>query len=80
MVLHSRPFRFFVSLLGLYVAAGSSSNGKIFIWSAKTGKLVRKLEDGHEFGVCGFAWGRGGTTSGQQVASVDKMGRLVLWS
>ncbi|KAG7360971.1 WD repeat-containing protein [Nitzschia inconspicua] len=63
---------------GIYVAAGSSSNGKIFIWNAKSGKLARKLEDGHDFGVCGFAWGRGGT-SGQQVASVDKMGRLVLW-
>ena len=63
---------------GEYVASGSSANGLVLIWSVKNGRLVRKLQEGHEFGVCGFAWGRGGT-SGQQVASVDKMGKLVLW-
>jgi len=63
---------------GLYVASGSSSNGLVFIWDAQTGNLVQRLGGAHEVGVCGFAWGRGGE-SGQQVASVDKSGRLVLW-
>ncbi len=65
-------------LLGAYVASGSSSNGIIFVWDCQ-GKLVQKLGGGHEVGVCGFAWGFGGE-SGQQVASVDKSGRLVLWA
>ncbi|OEU20738.1 WD40 repeat-like protein [Fragilariopsis cylindrus CCMP1102] len=65
---------------GAYVASGSSSNGFIFVWNAKNGKLIRKLECGHnDTGVCGLAWGRGGN-NGQQVATVDKSGRLVLWS
>jgi WD40 repeat protein len=65
---------------GAYVASGSSSNGFIFVWNAKNGKLIRKLESGHnDTGVCGLAWGRGGN-NGQQVATVDKSGRLVLWS
>lgn len=64
---------------GAYVASGSSSNGFIFVWNAN-GKLLQKLEDGHnETGVCGLAWGRGGN-NGQQVATVDKSGRLILWS
>jgi len=65
---------------GAYVASGSSSNGFIFVWNVKNGKLLRKLEDGHnDTGVCGLAWGRGGN-NGQQVATVDKSGRLILWS
>jgi WD40 repeat protein len=63
---------------GKYVGSGSSSNGLIFVWEAESGKLIKKLK-GHEGGVCGFVWGRGGT-SGQQVASVDKKGILILWS
>ena len=64
----------------MYVASGSSSNGLIFVWSCKSGRLVQKLEKAHDVGVCGFAWGRGGSNGLQQVASVDKSGRLVLWS
>jgi WD40 repeat protein len=59
------------------VASGSSSNGIILVWEVSTGKAKAKLK-GHEAGVCGFAWGRGGTC-GQQVASVDKKGTLILW-
>jgi WD40 repeat protein len=65
--------------VGVYVASGSSSNGIVFVWDVKNGKLIQKLEGAHEVGVCGFAWGRAGN-SGQQVASVDKSGRLVLWT
>jgi WD40 repeat protein len=61
------------------VASGSSSNGFVFIWNANNGKLVKKLEGAHDCGVCGFAWGRRSTCN-QQVASVDKMGKLVLWT
>jgi len=60
------------------VASGSSSNGHIFVWDVTAGKLRARLQ-GHQAGVCGFAWGRGGT-SGQQVASVDKSGMLILWA
>ena len=63
---------------GKYVASGSSSNGLILVWEVESGKVKKKLR-AHDSGVCGFAWGRGGS-SGQQVASVDKKGFLVLWS
>jgi len=63
---------------GAYVGAGSSSNGTIFVWDVASGVLKAKLE-GHTSGVCGFAWGRGGS-SGQQVASVDRKGGLILWA
>jgi len=65
---------------GAYVSAGSSSNGFIFVWNAKNGQLVRRLEGGHQnVGVCGIAWGRGGNC-GHQVASADKAGKLILWA
>ena len=64
---------------GAYAAAGSSSNGNIFVWNLHDGSLKKILEDGHGTGVAGFAWGRGGN-SGQQVASVDRKGFLVLWA
>ena len=73
-------FAFFsLIFLGAYVASGSSSNGFVFVWNAKNGQLVRILDSGHQnAGVCGIAWGRGGD-SGQQVASTDKAGKLILW-
>jgi WD40 repeat protein len=67
----------FLILTGKYVASGSSSNGNIFVWDVAGGKLTTRLQ-GHQAGVCGFSWGRGGS-SGQQVASVDKNGMLILW-
>lgn len=67
-------------MTGVYVGSGSSSNGTIFIWNATTGKLVQKLEGGHTTGVCGISWGRGDSSSYPQVASVDKIGTLILWS
>lgn len=65
-------------IIGAYAAAGSGTNGQIFVWRVEDGKLEKKLP-GHESGVSGFAWGRGGS-SGQQVASVDRKGTLVLWA
>jgi WD40 repeat protein len=62
---------------GKYVGSGSTT-GMIFVWEAESGKLKKRLKN-HESCVCGFAWGRGGV-SGQQVASVDKQGVLILWS
>ena len=62
---------------GKYVGAGSAT-GMVMVWEAETGKLRKKLSE-HQSCVCGFAWGRGGF-SGQQVASVDKTGILILWS
>jgi len=65
---------------GMYACSGSSSNGFIFVWNIKTGKLVRTLEGGHQnAGVCGIAWGGRGK-GGYQVASADKSGKLITWS
>jgi WD40 repeat protein len=74
----SFQFVFFPPNTGIYVTSGSSSNGYVFIWNAMNGKLVQKLEGAHESGVCSVAWGRR-LTCDQQVASVDKTGKLVLW-
>ena len=73
-------FGSFSLIEGLYVASGSSSNGHIFVWEIESGKVTKQLKDGHhDVGVCGFAWGCSGT-NGQQVASVDKSGKLILWA
>lgn len=60
---------------GEFVASGSSSTGFVFVWNANDGKLVRMLEGAHQYaGVCGIVWGDEGAQS------VDKTGKLVLWS
>jgi len=63
---------------GVYAAAGSGTTGDLFVWRVSDGKLEKKLS-AHQAAVCGVAWGRGGT-NGQQVASVDKNGVMVLWA
>lgn len=63
---------------GNYAIAGSNMSGEVFVWSTISGQLKAKLS-GHESGVCGIDWGRGGA-SGQQVASVDRKGKLILWA
>lgn len=63
---------------GNYVAVGSGSTGDIFVWSVLSGKLEKRLS-AHQSPVEGLAWGRGGS-NGQQVASVDKDGTLILWA
>ena len=72
------PTSLLYPVAGAYAAAGSSCNGNIFVWNVDDGALKAKLE-GHTAGVSGFAWGRGGS-SGQQVASVDRKGALILWA
>lgn len=62
---------------GKFAVAGST-NGAIFVWNLATGKLQTKLQS-HKTGVCGIGWSRGGT-SGQQVASLDRKGSLILWA
>ena len=62
------------------MASGSSSTGFIFVWDAKNGNLVQKVNSSACCkGLCGVAWGRGGN-NGQQFATVDKSGSLILWS
>ena len=72
---------------GRYVAAGSNATGILLIWNILTGALSKvsanptqanKVEVVHT-GICGVDWGRGGT-SGQQVATLDRRGGLVLWA
>lgn len=63
---------------GMYAAAGSTSTGDVFVWKVSDGSVEKKMK-AHETGVCGLAWGSGGT-SGQQVATVDRNGVLVLWA
>ncbi|KAL7562974.1 hypothetical protein ACA910_018612 [Epithemia clementina (nom. ined.)] len=60
---------------GRYAAAGSGSNGSIFVWDAVHGSLKAKLS-GHECGVCAIDWGRGE----QQVATIDRRGNMILWA
>ena len=64
---------------GMYAAAGSGDDGgDIFVWDVTSGILEKKVSS-HQCGVVGIAWGMGGT-NGQQVASVDKSGVLILWA
>lgn len=69
---------------GKYIASTSSYNGgtSINIWNTDSGKSSSpksSLNDVHNACITGIAWGAGGS-SGQQFASVDKNGQLVLWS
>jgi len=61
---------------GNYVA--SVSGLTVFVWNTAKGSLVKKLT-GHQATASGIAWGSGGT-NGQQVASIDQGGRLILWA
>ncbi len=61
---------------GKYAAAGSST-GDIFIWHTLDGNLERQLK-GHDTGVVSVAWNL--QSNGQQFASVDKRGYLLLWA
>lgn len=64
---------------GKYAAAGSGDNGDVFIWNIASGTMEKRLSGAHKYGTVGLAWGRGGT-NGQQVATIDKSGVLVLWA
>jgi len=68
----------FAVIIYLILPAGSNSTGDLFVWSTADGSLKVKLS-GHKASVCGVDWGRGGS-SGQQVASVDRTGTLILWA
>ncbi len=63
---------------GAYAAAGSGDSGDIFVWNVSTGALEKRLSS-HQCGLVGLAWGMGGT-NGQQVASIDNSGVLILWA
>ena len=62
---------------GSYCAAVSGTVGQLFVWRTVDGSLVKKL-DGHKVGAGGIAWGGG--NSQQQVASVDRTGKVILWA
>jgi autophagy-related protein 16-1 len=64
---------------GRYLASGSTSNGTVFVWEVSTGKVQAKLDIAHQSGVVGIDWCRGGS-AGQQVATIDRKGVLVLWA
>lgn len=64
---------------GQYIATGSDANSVILIWNASDGSLRRKLSGQHATSVVGIDWSSGGTT-GQQVASIDRKGGLILWA
>ena len=63
---------------GAYAAAGSGDSGDIFVWNVLSGDLEKRLSS-HHCGAVGVAWGMGGT-NGQQVASIDRSGTLILWA
>eukprot|EP00956_Cyclotella_meneghiniana_P042366 scaffold248435_cov92-Cyclotella_meneghiniana.AAC.4 len=62
----------------VYVGAGSGDNGDIFVWNVAKNELEKRLS-GHQNGAVGLSWGMGGT-NGQQVATIDKSGSLILWA
>jgi autophagy-related protein 16 len=64
---------------GKYIACGGGDNGDVFVFDAVTTDLTKRLSSAHQSGVVGLAWGKGGT-NGQQIATVDKSGVLVLWA
>jgi len=64
---------------GKYVACGGGDNGDVFVFDVATADLKKRLSSAHQSGVVGLAWGKGGT-NGQQIATVDKSGVLVLWA
>ncbi len=64
---------------GVHVAGGCGDNGDLFVWNASSGELEKRLSGLHKSGSMGVAWGRGGS-NGQQVATIDKSGILVLWA
>ena len=64
---------------GAYILGASNATGHVLVWSACDGTLKAKLSDHGTAGVCGLDWGRGGT-NGQQVASIDRNGVLILWA
>ena len=50
------------------------------MWEADgEGELKTQLKGGHKAAVVGIDWSRGGS-SGQQVASVDRKGIMILWA
>lgn len=63
---------------GNFVAAGCNQSGTLFIWKVDNGQLEKQLM-AHDTGCVGVTWGRGGSST-QQVSSIDRTGRLVLWA
>mmetsp|Transcript_28224 Transcript_28224/g.67253 ORF Transcript_28224/g.67253 Transcript_28224/m.67253 type:complete len:560 (-) Transcript_28224:542-2221(-) len=64
---------------GAYVAAGSGDSGDVLVFNVSTGELEKRICGAHKCGVVGLSWSPGGS-NGQQVATVDKSGILVLWA
>lgn len=63
---------------GRYIASGSSSDGTILVWDTLDRTIKTRLSDGHSSGIVSIDWClRGG--SEQQIASLDRKGRVVLW-
>lgn len=63
---------------GKFAAAASNETGVVFIWNTVDGSLKTKLGD-HQNGACAIDWNQGGP-SGQQVATMDRKGTLILWA
>ena len=62
---------------GLYAASVSGTSGHLFVWRTSDASLVAKLHGHKASGAGGVAWGACG---GQQVATVDRAGSLILWA
>ena len=63
---------------GRYVASGSSSDGTILIWDTVDRSIKNRLSNGHTSGIASIDWGQNGSSE-QQIASLDRKGRVVLW-
>ena len=68
--------KFAISPDGKYVAIGSI-NGVLFIFDIKLGEFVEAYNEQHKDTIVGVAWGPG---QAGNVASIDKLGMLYMWS
>ena len=62
---------------GMYAASVSGTTGHLLVWRTSDARLIGKLHGHKAGGAGGVAWGACG---GQQVATVDRAGTLILWA
>jgi WD40 repeat protein len=61
---------------GRYIASGSSSD--VLVWDTLDHSLKTRLSNGHSSGIVSIDWCLCGSSE-QQIASLDRKGRMVLW-
>jgi len=68
--------KFAISPDGKYVAIGST-NCMLFLFDIRLGEFVEAYSEQHRDAIVGVAWGSGGQS---QIATIDKIGMLYIWT